>query len=102
MPVERFEHRSCVGFFVARSLIFIPLFFPIFFLNARLPVIGPGSIDALVTSTLESLNLPPDGSALVGGAHSNVRGLSGGERRRVSVGAELISGAETRELDMLS
>jgi len=56
----------------------------------RLPAATPArELDARVAATLEELGLSHVASSQVGGS-SGIRGVSGGERRRVTIGMELV------------
>jgi ABC-type multidrug transport system ATPase subunit len=88
------EYRSLVGY-VAQEDTLLPTLTVRqtlrFAAELRLPAaISKESIDAIVSQAIDALRLRHCAETMVGGVGGGVRGLSGGERRRVSIGVELV------------
>ena len=85
------DYKSVIGYVMQEDLM-LPTFTPRetfrFITDMRLPFKTSEEKDALVESMIDSLGLKKASETYVG--NSLIRGLSGGEKKRTSVGVELL------------
>jgi ABC-type multidrug transport system ATPase subunit len=84
------QDDALLGTMTPREILF-------FSAKLRLKDVASGSIDGLLSDLLDSLGLTKCANTMVG--NELIKGISGGERKRTSVGAELITNPRITFLD---